>query len=139
MENIIEQKPYLKVKLVKKNAILPTKRVEDGFFDLYGCFDEEVFFLKPGDLKLVSLGISTEFPANWAFRIYERSSAGSKGIATRCGVIDSGYRGEYFVAINNTTNRLIIISDKTEEEIKNMEWLPLVLVVVKESQEFMKC
>lgn len=111
------EKPYLKIELLKKNATVPTKRPEDGCFDLYGCFDEDPFLLFPGDIKLVSLGFRTEFPKDWIFRIFERSSAGSKGISMRCGVIDSGYRGEYFAAANNTSNKLIIISNKTKEEI----------------------
>ena len=111
-------KPYLKMRLVRENAVLPTKRMEDGCFDIYGCFDEEVFFLYPGDIKLVPLGFQAEFPHNWIFRIMERGSAGSKGISMRCGVIDSGYRGEYFAAVNNTSRNLIIISNLSEEEVK---------------------
>ena len=120
MENISmpKLKPYLKMKLVRENAILPTKRVEDGCFDIYGCFDEETFFLYPGDIKLVPLGFKTEFPHDWIFRIFERGSAGSKGLSMRCGVIDSGYRGEYFAAANNTSNKLIVITNLTEDEIK---------------------
>ena len=112
------EQPYLKLKLVRDGAKVPTKRVEDGFFDLYGVFEEDPFYIYPGELKLVPLGFSTEFPPNWAFRIYERSSAGSKGISARCGVIDSGYRGEYFAAVNNTTNSLIVITNKAPDEIK---------------------
>ncbi len=112
------EKPYLKVTKLKENAIIPTKRVEDGFFDLYGCYDEKALFLKPGDIKLISIGLAIEFPIDWTFRVFERGSTGSKGIALRCGVIDSGYRGECFIAINNTSNKLIIISDENIEEIK---------------------
>jgi dUTP pyrophosphatase len=42
-------------------------------------------------------------------QVNERSSSGSKGLALRCGVVDSGYRGELFIAINNTSNKTIII------------------------------
>lgn len=112
------EKPYLKMKLVRENAVFPTKRLEDGCYDIYGCFDEEAFFLYPGDIKLIPLGFKTEFPRDWIFRIFERGSSGSKGLAMRCGIIDSGYRGEYFAAANNTSNKLIIITNLNEEEIK---------------------
>ena len=35
----------------------------------------------------------------------ERSSLGSKGIALRAGVIDSGYRGEVIICLENTTDK----------------------------------
>ena len=112
------EKVYLKVKKLNKNAILPNKRDEDAGYDLYGVFDEDPKFLFPGEIYLVPLGISTEFPKDYVFYIVERSGSGSKGISTRAGVIDSGYRGEIKTPLNNTTNKLIIFSNKSEEEIK---------------------
>jgi dUTP pyrophosphatase len=47
---------------------------------------------------------------NYAIVLKERGSTGTKGIAQRCGVIDSGYRGEWFVPITNTTNNTICIT-----------------------------
>lgn len=76
--------PYLKIKLLHPQSVLPSKRPEDAFFDLYGIFSQEAVFLFPGDIRLISLGFNAEFSQNWAFRIFERSSAGSKGIAMRC-------------------------------------------------------
>ena len=110
-------KPFLKIKRLRKEAIMPSKRVEDACFDLYGCFDDEVKFLYPGDIYLIPLGISTEFPKDWVFYIVERSGSGSKGISTRAGIIDSGYRGEMKTPLNNTTNKLIIFTNKTKEDI----------------------
>ncbi|MDA3856095.1 MAG: dUTP pyrophosphatase [Candidatus Woesearchaeota archaeon] len=112
------EKPFLKIKLLRENATMPSKRVEDACFDLYGCFDEDPKFSYPGDIYLVPLGISTEFPRDWVFYIVERSGSGSKGISTRAGVIDSGYRGEIKTPLNNTTNKLIIFSEFPDEEIK---------------------
>lgn len=112
------ENPYLKVKLLRDNAVMPSKRVEDACFDLYACFDEEAQFLYPGDIYLAPLGISTEFSRDWVFYIVERSGAGSKGISTRAGVIDSGYRGEIKTPLNNTTNKLIIFTELSDEEIK---------------------
>lgn len=109
---------YLKIKRLNDAAILPTKRDEDAGYDVYGLFEEEAVFLNPGGIYLASLGISTEFPRDWVFYITERSGSGSKGISTRAGVIDSGYRGEVKTPLNNTSDRLIIFSDLSEEEIK---------------------
>lgn len=109
---------YLKVKRLTENAILPSKRDEDAGYDFYGVFEEEAIFLFPGDIFLVPLGISTEFPKDWVLFITERSGSGSKGLSTRAGVIDSGYRGEIKTPINNTSNKLIIFSDLPFEKIK---------------------
>ena len=113
------EKPFFKVKLLHKKAILPSKRDEDAGYDVYGIFDEDPKFLFPGDIYLAPLGISTEFPKDYVFYIVERSGSGSKGISTRAGVIDSGYRGEIKTPINNTTSKLIIFTNKNEDEIKN--------------------
>ena len=112
------EKPFLKIKKLNPKAILPSKRDEDAGYDVYGLFDEDPKFLYPGNIYLVPLGITTEFPKDYVFYIVERSGSGSKGISTRAGVIDSGYRGEIKTPLNNTSNKLIIFSNKTEEEIK---------------------
>lgn len=112
------EKPFLKIKRLNEKAILPSKRDEDAGYDVYGIFDEDPKFLYPGNIYLVPLGISTEFPKDFVFYIVERSGSGSKGISTRAGVIDSGYRGEIKTPLNNTSDKLIIFSNKTQEEIK---------------------
>lgn len=112
-------KPYLKIKRLHDKAILPSKRDEDAGYDVYGVFEEDPKFLYPGQIYLVSLGISTEFPKDYVFYIVERSSSGAKGISTRAGVIDSGYRGEIKTPLNNTSDSLIIFTGKSEDEIKS--------------------
>jgi dUTPase len=42
--------------------------------------------------------------------VTEDSSTGTKGMARRCGVIDSGYRSEWFVCMTNTTEKGLVIS-----------------------------
>jgi len=114
MENV-----YFKVKRLGDDVKLPSKRDEDAGYDLYAYIDEEYLILKPGDIKLMPTKISIEIPNNWVFYIAERSSTGTKGISKRCGVIDSGYRGEIFVPINNTSNKSILFY-KNEENIDDV-------------------
>lgn len=111
------ERPFLKVKLVKAGATLPSKRDEDAGFDLYGLFVEDFFTLKPGDIKMCSTGISVEFPKDWVFYIAERGSTGSKGISRRCGVVDSGFRGEIFVPLNNTSNKSVVFFRYDDEKL----------------------
>jgi len=102
------ENPYFKVKRLSEEAILPSKRDEDAGYDLYGIFDEDFLILDQGDIKLVGTKLSIEISKNWVFYIAERGSTGTKGISRRCGVIDSGYRGEIFIPINNTSNKKIV-------------------------------
>lgn len=113
------QKPYLKIKILNKKAILPSKREEDAAFDLYAIYEDNqnFFILKPGDIHMFRTGIAIEIPQDWVFYITERSSTGTKGISKRCGVIDSGFRGEIFVPINNTSNKTIIFTDSDDEKL----------------------
>ena len=107
----------LKVKKLDVRAVLPSKREEDAGFDLYALYDESYHILKPFEIWLAPTGIATQFPKDWVLLLHERSSTGIKGIAKRAGVIDSGYRGEIKVALQNISNKTIIfISKEIEEE-----------------------
>lgn len=129
MENINVQMPFLKVKKVREDAIIPSKREEDGCYDLFGCFDSKIVFLFPKSILKLSIGFSTSFPKNWIFKVFERGSTGILGIASRAGIIDSGYRGEIFIILNNTSEKLIVFSnyhkdyilDKFKDELGNFK------------------
>lgn len=90
---------------VKDEAIIPTKREEDAGYDLYPCFEEDVLEIAPWETKLVPLGVASAFDAQYVMILKERGSSGTKGIAQRCGVIDSGYRGEYMAPITNLNDK----------------------------------
>ena len=110
------QEVYFKVKKVDPRAIIPSKREEDAGYDFYGVFDDEYQVLKHGEITLIPTGISMEFPKDWVLYLAERGSTGSKGIARRAGVVDSGFRGELKVMLNNTSNKTIIfIKDGVHE------------------------
>ena len=105
---------------VNPNAIIPSKRDEDGGYDVYACFDEDYMVIQPHETKLIPSGIATAFSPKWVAIIKERGSNGSKGIAQRCGVIDSGYRNEWFIPLTNTTNKTVTISKLPKEQLPLM-------------------
>lgn len=109
----------IKFAKVHPNAIIPSKRDEDMGFDIYACFDEDYIVISPHETKLVPTGIASSCSAEYGFLVFERGSTGSKGIARRCGVIDSGYRNEWFIGLTNTTDRNLLISKLSKEEIYN--------------------
>jgi len=101
------QRPYLKIKKLHPNAVLPSKREEDAGYDIYATH-EGPLLLRPGEVHLMPTGIAMQIPQDWVFYVAERGSTGSKGIAKRAGIVDSGYRGELFVAINNASHKPIL-------------------------------
>lgn len=91
-------------------AIIPSKTDEDMAYDIYACFEENEIMILPGEIKLIPTGIVSACSEDYGFILKERGSTGTKGMAQRCGVIDSGYRGEWFIPINNTSSKAIIIT-----------------------------
>ncbi len=86
---------------VRPDGVIPSKRDEDAGYDIFLAFDGEYIRLEPHETKLLPTGIASAFEPGYYFQIQERGSTGSRGIAKRCGVIDSGYRGEWFVPMTN--------------------------------------
>ena len=101
---------------VKPDAKIPSKRDEDMGFDIYACFDDDYIVINPHETKLIPTGLASSCNAEYGFLVFERGSTGSKGIARRCGVIDSGYRNEWFIGLTNTTNKVMFISKLSEKE-----------------------
>ena len=100
---------------VKPDAIIPSKRDEDAAMDIYACFDEDYLVIPPHTTILIPTGIASAFSSKWVALLRERGSNGSKGLAQRAGVIDSGYRGEWFVPLTNTNRVPIVIAKKGVE------------------------
>ena len=94
----------VKVKKLYENAKLPVYGTEfSAGADLCACLDAPVT-LAPGETRLISIGIAVEIPAGYAGLVYARSGLASKrGLApaNKVGVVDSDYRGEFFVPLHN--------------------------------------
>nr|WP_317357783.1 dUTP pyrophosphatase [uncultured Tyzzerella sp.] len=109
---------------IREDAIIPTREEYNAGVDIYPCFDEDYMIIEPNETKLVPTGIASAIPLNYYIQIHERGSSGSKGIKYSAGVIDSSYRGEWFLATTNTNNKPLLITkidiDTLEEPIKNI-------------------
>jgi dUTP pyrophosphatase len=91
----------IKFAKVNPNAKIPIKRLEDAAMDIYACFDNDWICIPPHTSKLIPTGIASAFDPDWAIVFRERGSTGVKNIKINAGVIDSGFRGEYFVSLYN--------------------------------------
>jgi dUTP pyrophosphatase len=98
---------------IKNGAIIPSKREEDAGYDVFACFDEDFMYFKPHQTRLVPTGIASALNPKYYIQIEERGSTGSKGIKKSAGIIDSGYRGEWFIAITNVNDVPMIIAKDT--------------------------
>jgi len=94
---------------------IPTKRPEDGCYDIYADFPGDFLVIRPLDIVSVPTGLVTAWPSGYRFELRERGNTGIRAMAIRAGQIDSGYRYEWFVLVNNTSLRPIIITKKVDQ------------------------
>lgn len=102
---------------VKPEAIIPTKDDENAGYDIYACFDEDFIVIPPHATKLIPTGIASCVSDKYYLQVHERGSTGSKGMKYGAGVVDSSYRGEIFICINNVNDIEIIISKLPLEKL----------------------
>ena len=104
---------------VRPTAKIPTKRLEDAGYDIYADFEEPFILINPHETKIIPTGIASACDSDYCFILKERGSTGTKGMALRSGIVDSGYRSEWFVPITNTTDDYIMIakSDNTSTDV----------------------
>lgn len=105
---------------LQNDVIIPSKRDEDGAFDIYTYFNEEELIIKPHQTVLIPTKLITAFSSDYVMVLRERGSNGVLGIGQRAGVIDSGFRGEIFVPITNHNDKRLIISKKVDKVINNI-------------------
>jgi dUTP pyrophosphatase len=102
----------VKVKRLRKNAILPVYQTEySAGMDLHACIDEPIT-LKPMERVLIPTGLSIELPPGYESQIRARSGLALKhGItmANGVGTIESDYRGEYGIILFNISIEPFIV------------------------------
>jgi dUTP pyrophosphatase len=111
---------------VRDNAIIPSKRDEDAGYDLYANVEaKEVngqviheIHCPVNKTTLVPTGIAMALPSTHYFNCkHERGSTGKISMSVLAGVVDSGYRGEIFIAITPLHKDVLITSEVTETEV----------------------
>ena len=95
----------LTFKKLDEKAVIPTRATPGSAgLDLCACLDEPVT-LESGEIKMIPLGLTAEPDCDdVALLIYPRSGLASKfgiALANCVGVVDSDYRGEWFVPLIN--------------------------------------
>lgn len=96
------------------NAIIPSKREEDGCYDIYACTDKDIVIM-PHTVKLVPTGIASALEFGYRIGIRERGSNTKSTLIVMAGQIDAGYHGEWFVALYNGNDIPIEITGNINE------------------------
>lgn len=117
---------FVNVKKLREDAKLPEKKtIGAAAYDL--CSVEDVW-LKPGEIRPISTGLSMEIQFGFKGEVYSRSGMACKGIivANQPGKIDSDYRGEIKVILINLGQTSFEI--KKGDRIAQFEINPVVNV-----------
>jgi len=110
----------VKIKRLNEDAVIPKyAREGDAGFDLIATED---VIIEPGETKLVPTGLAFELPPGYEMQIRPRSGITLRTkLRVQLGTIDSSYRGEVSVIVDNiaervnrTGNVLATIDGKTE-------------------------
>lgn len=119
----LKEKVYFKYLLSKytlvfakkdPRATIPTRRDEDGWYDIYGIIDEDVT-IYPNEIVEIKTGLATAFKKKYRLDFAnERGSTGAIGLTPKSGKVDSGYRGEIFLKMQNTSDKKIVLSKTTD-------------------------
>lgn len=98
----------IKVKKIREGAVSPKIATEgSAAADLYACIDEAVE-IPAGGNAVIPTGLAIAVPEGYGAFIFARSGLGIKhGITPRngVGVIDSDYRGEVCVGLQNLSDK----------------------------------
>ena len=124
------------VALTQEYANMPTFGSEHSAgTDLYACINpDEPIEIEAGETVKVSVGIKTQIPEGYVGLIFARSGTATKrnlAPANKVGVIDSDYRGEWFVPLHNHS---MIGSEK----VYNGERIAQVIFMPVPKVEFIK-
>ena len=101
---------------LRPTATIPQKRLEDVGYDVYADFEEDFIVIYPHKIAKIPTGIASAFHHSKGIILKERGSTGTINMTQKSGVIDSGYRGEWFIPIANDNDTTLIISKLGEQE-----------------------
>ena len=83
---------------------------DDAGYDLYACNYDKIM-VQAGQRALISCGISVSCNPDWYLRVAPRSGlAVRRGVDVLAGVVDSSYRGEVKVVVQNHGKGMLYIN-----------------------------
>jgi dUTP pyrophosphatase len=127
-------KMEIKVKIVGNYAKIPQyQKPGDSGMDLHACLPDSDTYtvIKPWGSLIVPTGLSFSIPEGYEGQVRSRSGMASRGIvvANSPGTVDSGYRGEVKVILQNLRGMDAVISHN--ERIAQFVIAPVVKAKLK--------
>lgn len=117
----------VKVKKIREGAVIPKIATKgSAAADLYACVEEPVI-VPAGGNAVIPTGIAIAVPEGYGAFIFARSGLGIKhGITPRncVGVIDSDYRGEVCVGLQNLSDKNYTV--QPNDRIAQMAIMPVM-------------
>lgn len=103
----------LTFKKIDEKAVIPSRATEySAGLDIYACLDEPVT-IESGEIKMIPTGLTAMTDCNdVAMLIYPRSGLATKygiSLANCVGVVDSDYRGAWFIPLINHGKQPFIV------------------------------
>lgn len=126
----------VRFKRLRENATVPMRGSKDAAgWDLYACINEPIV-IEPHTTAKIPTGIATELPSGTFGGVVARSGLATKyGIRVCQGlaVIDSDYRGEWFVPLHNDTDETFTLNPY--ERIAQLIVIPYLDIKFTEVEE----
>ncbi len=126
----------VKVKKLRKNAVIPKIATSGSAAADLCAATEEAVIIPAGGNAVIPTGIAISVPEGYAAFIFARSGLGIKhGITPRncVGVIDSDYRGEVCVGLQNLSAEDYTVSPG--DRIAQMAIMPVMPAIFVETEE----
>lgn len=142
---------FIKAKRLREDALpLEYKRSGDSGMDVYACAikrldennklyevpDIEAWSIMPGETVLVCTGWAVSIPLGTELQVRLTSGNGLKTkmrIPNAPGTVDSNYRGEIGVILENTSDKLFILEKNSK--VAQLVLCPVLKAIVREVDE----
>lgn len=130
----MQKYPKVKVRRANSTVVLPEyKSPEAAGLDVCAWLPEDCV-LEPGEIRLINTGIYLETPVGFEVQVRSRSGLALKGIvvANAPGTIDSDYRGECKVMLQNRGQKGFIL--RNGERIAQFVVAPVARAILIETE-----
>lgn len=90
--------------------VIPHLSYDNVSYDIYPCFLDEYYEIKPHCSRSIPIGIRSYCPAEYYFQLHDERRLLEKGVKLKRSIIRSDYKDEWYVTLTNTNDRSVFIA-----------------------------